>query len=63
MEKSSKTVLLKKNPYDNKSLAIFNNILKCSKCKKYNYIMDQHKSIHGNYQNCQSCFNPNYIKK
>ena len=50
-----------------KQLSKFNNanlnnlpqIFQCSKCKKYNSIIQQTKV---NIQNCYFCTNPNYIK-
>ena len=50
-----------------KQLSKFNNanlnnlpqIFQCSKCKKYNSIVQQTKV---NIQNCYFCTNPNYIK-
>jgi len=62
MERSSRVRLIKKNAADNWNLAIFNNVFQCIKCRKYNAIKYS-ENIPPKTQNCQFCFNPNYIIK
>jgi DNA-directed RNA polymerase subunit RPC12/RpoP len=58
MEKGQRIRLKDKNATENWTLKANKFILSCSRCKKYNNILDHQL----NYINCIYCGNPNYLK-
>jgi hypothetical protein len=67
MDKGQRIRLKEKNPEENWTLKTNKSILHCSKCRKYNTIVNDNTNNSNNsntkYMNCLFCGNPNYIKK
>jgi hypothetical protein len=64
MDKGHRIRLKEKNSEENWTLKTNKSILHCSKCRKYNTIVNDNTNNNTkNYIICYFCGNPNYIKK
>ena len=63
MDKGQRIRLKEKNSEENWTLKTNQFILKCTKCRKYNTILNNTNTNNNQkYMNCSFCGNPNYIK-
>ena len=65
MDKGQRIRLKEKNSEDNWTLKTNQFILQCTKCRKYNTILNtnmNNNNTNQKYMNCSFCGNPNYIK-
>jgi len=64
MDKGQRIRLKEKNPEENWTLKTNQFILQCTKCRKYNTVLNNNSNnTNTKYMNCSFCGNPNYIKK
>jgi hypothetical protein len=63
MDKGQRIRLKEKNPEENWTLKTNQFILQCTKCRKYNTVLNNNSNnTNTKYMNCLFCGNPNYIK-
>lgn len=60
MNNTRKEIMYQKTEFNNWSICMLPQIIKCSKCKKNNTVIPE---LSVNFQNCLFCGNPNYVKE